>query len=118
MTHPSVPSTSSIVSVPSTADKQLSKPTADQQVVLDRIAAQRERLRDRRVRRAQQQAIQRAEQGLPPDASVALRAVALAKQYPLVVAAVAGVAVVAGPKRLMRWAGLVLPLLLRLRTQR
>ncbi|WP_051603039.1 hypothetical protein [Simplicispira psychrophila] len=115
MTHPSAPSTSS---VPSAAAPALPTPTADQQVVLDRIAAQRERLRDRRARRAQQQVMQRAEPGLPPDASVALRAVVFAKQYPLAVAAVAGVAVVAGPKRLMRWAGLVLPLLLRLRTQR
>lgn len=109
MTHLSAPSSASAVEL------LLRTPTADQQVVLDRIAAQRERLRDRRVRRAQQQALLRDEHGLPPDASLGMRAVLFAKQYPLALAAVAGVAVVAGPKRLMRWAGVVLPLLLRLR---
>lgn len=112
MTHPSASSSASA------AELLLRTPTADQQVVLDRIAAQRERLRDRRVRRAQQQALLRDEQGLPPDASLGMRTVVFAKQYPLALAAVAGVAVLAGPKRLMRWAGVVLPLLLRLRTPR
>ena len=116
MTHPSAPSPlSSSAPAP---EPLLRTPTADQQVVLERIAAQRERLHARHVRRAQQQALLRAEQGLPPDASLALRAVVFAKQYPLAVAAVAGVAIVAGPKRLMRWAGVVLPLLLRLRAPR
>ena len=116
MTHPSMPSPPSVA--PSAPEPLLRTPTADQQVVLDRIAAQRERLRNRRARHAQQKALLRAEQGLPPDASVALRAVVFAKEHPLALAAVAGVAVVAGPKRLMRWAGVVLPLLLRLRTPR
>ena len=89
-------------------------PTPAEQVVIDRITAQRIRLYEHRARRAQQ----RAKQGLPPDASTALRAVVFAKQHPLALAAVAGVAAVAGPKRLMRWAGVVLPLLLRLRAPR
>ena len=93
-------------------------PTPAEQVVIDRITAQRIRLYERRARRAQQRALLRAKQGLPPDASTALRAVVFAKQHPLALAAVAGVAAVAGPKRLMRWAGVVLPLLLRLRAPR
>ena len=97
---------------------QLRTPTSAEQVVIDRSTVQRERLHERRARRAQQRALMRAKQGLPADASTAMRAVEFAKQHPLALAAVAGVAVVAGPKRLMRWAGLVLPLLLRLRAPR
>lgn len=102
----------------SSKEPKLPPVTAEQQVVLTRIAVQRERLRARRLRRAQQKAVLHAEQGLPPDASVAMRAVVLAKQYPLAIAAVAGLAVVAGPKRLMHWAGVALPLLMRMRAQR
>ena len=92
---------------------QLRTPTSAEQVVIDRITVQRERLHERRARRAQQRALMRAKQGLPADASTAMRAAEFAKQHPLAL-----VAVVAGPKRLMRWAGLVLPLLLRLRAPR
>lgn len=93
-------------------------PTPAEQAVIDRITAQRIRLYERRARRAQQHALLRAKQGLPPDASTALRAVVFAKQHPLALAAVAAVAVIAGPQRLMRWAGVALPLLLRLRAPR
>ena len=105
-------------SVDSPAGPRLRTPTPPEQAVIARIAAQRARIYQRRAERAQHRAVLRTKQGLPPDASSALRAVAFAKQHPLALAAVAGVAVAAGPKRLMRWAGVVLPLLLRLRAQR
>jgi hypothetical protein len=91
--------------------------TAQQQRILDRIALQRERLRARRAARAQAQALaesRRAASGGPED-SLALRAAGFAREHPLAVAAIAGVAVVAGPRRLIRWAGVLLPMLLRLR---
>lgn len=97
---------------------KLRAPTAKEQVVLERITAQRERLREQSALRAQQRALLRAKQGLPPDASMALRALEFAKQHPLALAGVAGAALVAGPKRLVRWAGVALPLLLRLRSLR
>ncbi|MDD2712979.1 MAG: hypothetical protein PHU77_08650 [Simplicispira sp.] len=93
-------------------------PTPAQQSVLDRIQVQRDRLRERRAQRAQMQAVVQAEQGVPPNASMALRAADFAKQHPMAVAALAGVALIAGPKRLMRWAGVALPLVMRLRTHR
>ena len=49
------------------------------------------------------------------DASLALRAAGFAREHPLAVAAIAGVALVAGPRRLIRWAGIVLPMVMRLR---
>ena len=91
-------------------------PTAAQQKVLDRIALQRERLRARRAARAQAMALAQRDAGpMGSDESLALRAAGFARQHPLAVAAMAGVALVAGPRRLVRWAGVVLPLLMRLR---
>ncbi|KZT17760.1 hypothetical protein A1D30_01520 [Acidovorax sp. GW101-3H11] len=95
----------------------LPAPTAQQQRILDRIALQRERLRTRRAARAQAQALadsQPAAAGGTED-SLALRAAGFAREHPMAVAAIAGVAVVAGPRRLIRWAGILLPMLLRLR---
>ena len=43
------------------------------------------------------------------------RAIAFTRQHPAAVAALAGVAIAAGPRRLIRWAGVVLPLVMRLR---
>lgn len=91
-------------------------PTADQQRVLDRIALQRERLRARRAARAQSLALaQREPLGAALDESMLLRVAGFARQHPVAVATMAGVALVAGPLRLIRWAGVVLPMLMRLR---
>ena len=92
-------------------------PTVEQQRVLDRIELQRERLRARRVARAQARALAEQAGGLTggEDASLALRAAGFAREHPLAVAAMAGVALVAGPRRLIRWAGIVLPMVMRLR---
>lgn len=96
----------------------LREPSTAQQSVLDRMEVQRERLRNRRAQRAQHQALVQAEQGVAPDAPMPLRIAAFARQHPVAVAALAGAALIAGPKRLMRWAGVALPLVMRLRTLR
>lgn len=119
MSRTAAPSTSRLQSpLDPSFGLKLRAPTAKEQVVLERIAAQRQRLRELGALRAQQHALLRAKQGLPPDASMALRALEFAKQHPLALAGVAGAALVAGPKRLVRWAGVALPLLLRLRSLR
>mgnify|MGYP003584767103 CR=1 FL=1 len=92
------------------------QPTADQQHVLDRIDSQRERIQARRVARAQSVALSRSPVGGGDlDGSFALRAASFARAHPLVVLGLAGVAAVAGPRRMIRWAGVVLPMLMRLR---
>lgn len=106
MTSPQLPD-------PSASPGSVPVPTAAQQKVLDRIALQRERLRARRAARAQAMAL--AQRDVGADESLALRAAGFARQHPLAVAAMAGVALVAGPRRLVRWAGVVLPLVMRLR---
>lgn len=94
--------------------------TEAQQRVLDRIAMQRERLRARRAARAQSLALSDKKNSAGAasaaiDESLVLRTAAFAKDHPLAVAAMAGIALLAGPRRLVRWAGVVLPMLMRLR---
>ena len=93
-------------------------PTPEQQAVLYRIAAQRARFYERRELRAQYRAAVRAQQGLPPDASVAMRAGAFARQHPLALVAAAGAVYAIGPKRLLGWVNTALPILVRLRALR
>lgn len=89
--------------------------TQAQQRVLERIAVQRERLRARRAARIQSQALAEVSAGDDADAPLLARAIAFTRQHPAAVAALAGVAIAAGPRRLIRWAGVVLPLVMRLR---
>lgn len=89
------------------------EPTLAQQRVLDRIAAQRERLRARRIDRGQ----------TPPEAKdtglmwapLVSQGLVFASRHPLIVLALVGVAIAAGPKRLLRWGTAALPVLLQLR---
>jgi len=92
-------------------------PTPQQQQVLDRIRAQRERLRARRNARLQARAAA-ATQGrgrVDPEAPLLARLVSFARLHPVAVAAALGAAALAGPSRVMRWAGVLLPAILRMR---
>jgi hypothetical protein len=92
------------------------EPTAAQQKVLDRIATQRERLHARRAAREQSVALsQQAAPGASMEESLALRAMAFAREHPVAVAALGGLGLAAGPSRLIRWAGVVLPMVVRMR---
>ena len=89
------------------------EPTLAQQRVLDRIAAQRERLRARRATRAQ--APTEAKDTNFLWAPLVSQGLVFASQHPLVVLALVGAAIAAGPKRLLRWGTAALPVLLQLR---
>lgn len=92
------------------------EPTVEQQQVLDRIAVQRERLNTRRAERAHRlAALQQQAPGMEQDAPLALRVALFARQHPAAMAALAGVALVAGPRRLLRWLGVAVPLVMRMR---
>lgn len=91
------------------------KPTAQQQQVLDRIFAQRERLRARRETLRQARAAAGTQTRVDPEAPLAARLVSFARLHPALVAAVLGAAALAGPNRVIRWAGVVLPAILRMR---
>ncbi|GAB1386705.1 hypothetical protein MASR1M59_18530 [Melaminivora sp.] len=100
----------------SVTDKPVAVPTPEQQQVIDRIRVQRERWRARRqAQRHMQAAMPRQPSGVNPAAPLADRLLAFARLHPVFVAAAAGAAALAGPRRLLRWAGLLLPLAARLR---
>lgn len=86
-------------------------PTPEQQAVLDRIAAQRQRLRARHE--ARQQARAQAAAQMPEGGSGVLQALLYLRQHPLAAAAGVAAVLVIGPRRCLRWAGVALPWLLR-----
>lgn len=103
------------MSVPTAADN---KSMPDKQQVLERIEAQRVRLRERHVRRIEAVAMTRDAKrvaGLGPDAPLASRVAVFARLHPVVFALAAGVAVVIGPRKLLRWTGVVLPFVMKMR---
>ena len=102
--------------------------TPAQQRVLERIAVQRERFRARHAARRQAPTpMQGANTGVesgassgaslyPPDASFAERLALFARAHPAFAGAVAAALVAAaGPRRVLRWATIALPWILRLR---
>ena len=94
----------------------LSEATAEQQHLLDRIAMQRERIHARRVARAQSIALADSKSaGGGAEDPLAVRLIGFARAHPVAVLGMAGVAAVAGPGRLLRWAGVLLPLLMKMR---
>ena len=111
-TSASAPSSRSAHSV----HESLVEPTAEQQHLLDRIAMQRDRIHARRIARAQSLALSENRPAIGGvDESLALRVAGFAREHPVAVLGMAGVAAVAGPRRLVRWAGVFLPMLLKLR---
>lgn len=84
----------------------------------ERMAVQRQRLRVRRQERQQERELARQQAAMNAAEPLAQRAFAFAKDHPLALALVAAGAAVAGPRRLVRWAGVVLPLLMQLRSGR
>ena len=78
--------------------------TPAQQKILHRIAAQRERIQARRQAFAQANSAAEAGAAGIGDDSLVLRCVAFAKQHPAL-----------GPSRLVRWASVALPWILRFR---
>lgn len=87
-----------------------------QRVVLERIAAQRERIAARRSARAQTLALRSGHvTAVPTSGPLVERAVAFARLHPMAVAAAAGLALMLGPRRVIRWATVALPLLARFR---
>ncbi|QNP50355.1 hypothetical protein H9K75_01290 [Diaphorobacter aerolatus] len=91
----------------------------EQAVVLKRIYAQRDRIEARRVALSQARALRaRSADHVDSDAPLLMRLIAFAKLHPVAVAAVAGAALFAGPARLMRIGGIVLPIVMKMRSGR
>ncbi|QXL83577.1 hypothetical protein [Comamonas sp. NLF-1-9] len=93
--------------------------TAEQQQLIDRITAQRARWRQRRQDRREQRAagagLRAVAAGARASEPLLTRVGGFARQHPLAVAGVLAALAVAGPRRLARWASVLLPLVLQLR---
>ena len=97
-------------------DSRSVMPTPEQQKVLDRILVQRERVRARRAAFRQVKAIEKTtHERVEPGAPLTVRLLTFARLHPVVVAVVVGAAVVAGPSRVIRWTGMLMPLVSRMR---
>lgn len=91
--------------------------TPEQQKVLNRILVQRERLRARRAAYHQSRELVHDESArqVDPGAPLLNKVIAFVRLHPLVTAAALGAAALAGPTRLIRWAGMLMPLVVRMR---
>ena len=90
-------------------------PTPEQQKVLDRIHAQRERVIKRRHAMRQARAAAAVQSRVNPGDPLLTRLLTFARMHPMALGALAGIAALAGPNRVVRWAGVVLPAILRMR---
>ncbi len=91
------------------------EPSVEQREVLERIERQRERLHARRLAQRQALALREEQQSIDPEAPLSVKLIAFARLHPVAVAVAAAAAIVAGPSRLVRWAGIAMPLISRLR---
>lgn len=83
--------------------------------VLKRIAMQRDRLAAAKQAQLQAKALRAQVNTVPADAPFAERLMVFAKLHPVATAAVAGVALMIGPRKLLRFSALALPLISKLK---
>lgn len=83
----------------------------EERVVLKRIAMQRDRLGAAQQARLQTKALKKTPETVSADAPLAERLTVFAKLHPVATAAVAGLALMIGPRKLLRYGGVALPLL-------
>ena len=86
-----------------------------ERAVLKRIAMQRDRLASAKQAQQQAQALRAQTTTVPADAPFAERLAVFAKLHPFATAAVAGVALMVGPRKLLRYGALAMPLLKKLK---
>jgi hypothetical protein len=90
--------------------------TAEQKLVLLRIAKQRARIKARAAAKAQTLALRRtATPHVDADAPLPERLLSFVRLHPLATAAAGGLLMVLGPGKLIRWGSAALPWILKLR---
>lgn len=113
-THPTAAAKSAVSAVTQEMDAALA--TSAQREVLKRIDAQRERLHARRLALQQARALKDSTSPhVDAGAPLPVRLITFAKLHPVAVAAALGLALAAGPGKLIRLAGVVLPIVMRMR---
>ncbi len=92
-----------------------SSATAEQKLVLARIAKQRARIKARTAAKAQALALRKtATSQVDADAPLPERLMAFVRLHPVATAAAGGLLMVLGPRKLMRWGSAALPWILKL----
>lgn len=84
-----------------------------ERAVMKRIAMQRDRLAAAKLARHQSQSLHASPQVVPADAPLAERLAVFARLHPVATAVVAGLALMIGPRKLLRYGGMALPLIAR-----
>lgn len=113
--------TNNVLELPVTAVAALEKDARwltaneEERAVLKRIAMQRDRMAAAKQAKAQAQSLRAQPETVPADAPLMERLVVFAKLHPVATAAVAGVALMIGPRKLLRYGGMALPLLAKLK---
>lgn len=87
----------------------------EERVVLKRIAMQRDRMAAAQQAKAQAKSLRTQPETVPADAPLTERLFVFAKLHPVATAAVAGLALVMGPRKLMRYGAMAVPLLAKLK---
>ena len=89
--------------------------TAEQKLVLSRIAKQRARVKARAAAKAQAQALRSTQPAhVDADAPLPERLLSFVRLHPLATAAAGGLLMVLGPRKLIRWGSAALPWILKL----
>ena len=96
-------------------DARWATATAEERAVLKRIAMQRDRMAAAKQAQAQAKSLRAQVDAVPADAPLTERLVVFAKLHPVATAAVAGLALMIGPRKLLRYGGIALPLLAKLK---
>ncbi|MBF5006695.1 hypothetical protein ISG32_20820 [Diaphorobacter sp. NR2-3-3-1] len=89
----------------------------EQLAVLKRIDAQRDRIHARQLAMQQARALKADNADrVDAEAPLPMRLLAFAKLHPIAVAVAVGAALIAGPAKLMRIGGIVLPIVMKMRS--
>lgn len=114
---PSQPATRAVVQLPVTAlaalehDDRWRTASEQERVVLQRIAMQRDRMAAAQQAKAQAKSLRMQSDSVPANAPLTERLFVFAKLHPVATAAVAGLALMIGPRKLLRYGSIALPLL-------
>ncbi|QIL83819.1 hypothetical protein G7047_10435 [Diaphorobacter sp. HDW4A] len=91
----------------------------EQLAVLKRIDAQRDRIHARQLAMQQARALKASNADrVDAEAPLPVRLLAFAKLHPVAVAVAVGAALIAGPAKLMRIGGIVLPIVMKMRSSK
>lgn len=113
------PTSKAVRSATSVVEREINASLAspEQLAVLKRIDAQRDRIHARQLAMQQARALKADNADrVDAEAPLPMRLLAFARLHPIAVAVAVGAALIAGPAKLMRIGGIVLPIVMKMRS--